>query len=172
VAVEYWEMGTWKRKGAKRYTFAVKLAHSKKVVEVNWKAIVLAVVLLVAVLFLINIAKPQQQGKKAEQAALILKEVGRLTELNRQQNLTANDFTPIRRLVATSKEAQGELKEAEFFALHGERKHVDHSLPQIYSAFVGMEVPFPLDDLAHASVYLRYNAEQLAVKSFTEARKT
>ncbi len=111
------------------------------------------------------------QPSIGENRETVLKEVGSLVELNARRNLSSSDLSHLRSLVSQSEAAVQELREVEFFVLHGERKHVDHALPLVYNAFAGEVVPCPLDDLAHVSVYVRYNEIQLALESLEEAHQ-
>ncbi len=148
------------------FTFVVLRARVllTRVASMNGKELLLIAALAVVVLLAAS-AQVEQNS-----AQVVLKEVGRLVELNQHRNLTSSDLSNLRLLILQSEAAVEEFREVEFFALHQESRHVDHALPGVYTAFSGIFVPCPLDDLAHVSVYLRYNELELAEESLEEAR--
>lgn len=127
-----------------------------------WVGLVLLVLLVFSIAFL-----PLKDVSSKD----VLKEMGRLAELNQQRNLTSLDLANLRLLAGKNPAVIDELTEVEFFALHNESVHVDHALSQVYFAFLGETYLCPLDDLSHVSVYLRYGENQRAAESLEEARR-
>lgn len=132
------------------------------------KILAIAIFGLLAFIF---IAFLLNEALKPVSSVEVFKETGRLNEINSDHNLTSGDLAFLGQLVSHNEGASEEFGELKFFALHNESIHVSHSLQNVYRAFAGEEFDCPLDELSHASVYLRYGEMELVEGSVLEAKE-